>query len=175
MNTWSLALRNLLRNRRRSLTTLVAMVIGVVTILIFGGYSRNIAYSLQTGYVLRSGHLQVQRKDYFRYGTGNPAAYGIADYRRVIDVLQHDPVLAPMARVVTPTISLGGIAGNFAAGVSRTVVGTGMVVGECVLGERSGRTKAGWTLPVTNARRYKRPRPVSDFGLAKVPRSFRYV
>jgi len=55
------------------------------------------------------------------------------------------------------------------------VVGTGMVVGECVLGERSGRTKAGWTLPVTNARRYKRPRPVSDFGLAKVPRSFRYV
>ena len=55
------------------------------------------------------------------------------------------------------------------------VVGTGMVVGECVLGERSGRTKAGCTLPVTNARRYKRPRPVSDFGLAKVPRSFRYV
>jgi len=55
------------------------------------------------------------------------------------------------------------------------VVGTGMVVGECVLGERSGRTKAGWTLPVTNARRYKQPRPVSDFGLAKVPRSFRYV
>ena len=55
------------------------------------------------------------------------------------------------------------------------VVGTGSVVGECVLGEKSGRTKAGWTLPVTNARRYKRPRPVSDFGLAKIPRSFRYV
>jgi predicted transcriptional regulator len=55
------------------------------------------------------------------------------------------------------------------------VVGTGTVVGECVLGERSGRTKAGWTLPVTNARRYKRPRPVSDFGLKKIPRSFRYV
>jgi predicted transcriptional regulator len=55
------------------------------------------------------------------------------------------------------------------------VVGTGTVVGECVLGEKSGRTKAGWTLPVTSARRYKRPRPVSDFGLAKIPRSFRYV
>jgi predicted transcriptional regulator len=55
------------------------------------------------------------------------------------------------------------------------VVGTGTVVGECVLGERSGRTRAGWTLPVTNARRYKKPRPISSFGLAKIPRSFRYV
>lgn len=130
MRTWSLALRNLLRNRRRSLTTLVAMVIGAVTILTFGGYSRNITYSLQTGYVLRSGHLQIQRKDYFLYGSGNPAAYGIADYQRVIDVVEHDSVLAPMLTVVTPTIFLGGIAGNFAAGVSRTIVGTGVVVAD---------------------------------------------
>ena len=55
------------------------------------------------------------------------------------------------------------------------VVGTAAVVGECVLGEKAGRTKAGWTLPVTNARRYRRPRPVTDYGLTKIPRSFRYV
>ena len=55
------------------------------------------------------------------------------------------------------------------------VVGTGTVVGECVLGEKAGRTKAGWTLPVTNARRYRKPRPVGEFGLEKIPRSFRYV
>jgi putative ABC transport system permease protein len=128
MRTLSLALRNLLRNRRRSLTTLLAMGIGAVAILVFGGYSRDITYSLQTGYVLRGGHMQVQRKDYFLYGTGNPAAYGIADYQRVIDVIRRDPVLAPMLTVVTPTISLGGIAGNFAAGVSRTVLGSGVVV-----------------------------------------------
>ena len=128
MKTLSIALRNLLRNRRRSLTTLIAMGVGAVAILIFGGYSRDITYSLQTGYVLRGGHLQVQRKDYFLYGTGNPAAYGIAGYQRVIDVIKRDPVLAPMMTVVTPTISLGGIAGNFAAGVSRTVIGSGVVV-----------------------------------------------
>ncbi len=130
MKTLSLALRNLQRNRRRSLTTLVAMVIGAVTILVFGGYSRDITYGLQTGFVLRGGHLQVQRKDYFLYGSGNPAAYGIADYQRVIDVIAHDPVLAPMTTVVTPTISLGGIAGNFAAGVSRTILGSGVVVAD---------------------------------------------
>src|SRR5215471_13442378 len=121
MRTWLLALRNLLRNRRRSLTTLVAMVIGAVTILTFGGYTRNITYGLQTSYVQRSGHLQIQRKDYFLYGTGNPAAYGIPDYQEVIRVVERDPVLAPI-------ISLGGIAGNFAEGVSRTVIGTGVIV-----------------------------------------------
>ncbi|TAK45716.1 MAG: ABC transporter permease [Betaproteobacteria bacterium] len=130
MRTVSLALRNLLRNRRRSLTTLLAMVIGAITILVFGGYSRDITYSLQTGYVLRGGHLQVQRKDYFLYGSGNPAAYGIADYQRVIGAISGDPVLASMVTVVTPTISLGGIAGNFAAGVSRTIIGSGVVVAD---------------------------------------------
>jgi predicted transcriptional regulator len=55
------------------------------------------------------------------------------------------------------------------------VVGTGAVVGECVLGEKAGRTKAGWTLPVTKARRYRTPKPVAEFGLKRIPRSFRYV
>ena len=102
MRTLALALRNLLRNRRRSLTTLFAMVIGAVTILVFGGYSRNITYGLQTSFVVRGGHLQIQRKDYFLYGTGNPAAYGIADYQRVIDVVSHDHVLAPISSTRLP-------------------------------------------------------------------------
>ena len=55
------------------------------------------------------------------------------------------------------------------------VVGTGTVVGECMLGEKAGRTKAGWTLPVSGARRYKTPKPVSMYGLKKIPRSFRYI
>lgn len=128
MNTFSLALRNLLRNRRRSLTTLLAMIIGACSILLFGGYSRNISYGLQTGFVQRSGHLQIQHKDYFLYGSGNPAAYGISDYQRIIDAVRRDPELAPMITVVTPTLSISGIAGNFGAGVSRTVVGSGTVI-----------------------------------------------
>ena len=128
MKTFSLALRNLLRNRRRSLTTLLAMIVGAGAILVFGGYSRDITYGLQTGYVQRSGHLQIQHKDYFLYGSGNPTAYGIADYDKIIATIKADPVLSPMLTVVTPTLQLGGIAGNFAAGVSRTVIGTGVVV-----------------------------------------------
>jgi putative ABC transport system permease protein len=121
----ALAVRNLARNRRRSITTLAAIIVGAVAILLFGGYTRNIRYGLQMGFVRSSGHLQIQHKDYFLYGSGDPAAYGIADYQRVMEVVRHDPVLAPMLTVVTPTLQLGGIAGNFDAGVSRTVIATG--------------------------------------------------
>lgn len=130
MKNHSLALRNLLRNRRRSLTTLLAMMIGLVTILVFGGYSRNVIYAMQTGYVQLHGHLQIQRKDYFLYGSGNPAAYGIADYQGIIDAVKNDPILAPLITVVTPKLQLGGIAGNFSAGVSKNVIASGMVVAE---------------------------------------------
>jgi putative ABC transport system permease protein len=123
-----LAFRNLLRNRRRSMTTLLAMIVGATTVLLFGGYIRDIKYGLQTDYVQRSGHFQIQHKNYFLYGSGNPTAYGIKNYERVISVIKNDPILAPMLLVVTPTLQMGGIAGNFAAGVSRTVLGTGVVV-----------------------------------------------
>ncbi len=127
---FALAVRNLERNRRRSLTTLAAIVVGTVAILLFGGYTRNISYGLQVGFVRSSGHLQIQHRNYFLYGTGNPAAYGIADYQHVMAVVRNDPVLAPMLTVVTPTLELGGIAGNFDAGVSRTVIATGSNVDE---------------------------------------------
>jgi putative ABC transport system permease protein len=127
MNTLSLAFRNLLRNRRRSFATVLAMVIGGVCILLFGGYVQNIIFGMQTGYVQGGGHLQLQHRDYFLFGSGDPTAYGIADYQQVIDVVRHDPVLAPMLTVVTPTLQFGGIGGNFAAGASLTVMAIGEV------------------------------------------------
>jgi putative ABC transport system permease protein len=128
MKSASLAFRNILRNRRRSLTTLLAMTLGVVTILLFGGYSRDIGYTLETGYIQRGGHLQIQRKDYFLFGSGNPMAYGIGNYGRLIDMLKADPVLGQMITVATPTLQFGGVAGNFASGLSRTVLVTGLEV-----------------------------------------------
>jgi putative ABC transport system permease protein len=128
LNTLSLAWRNLLRNRRRSLMTLTAMVLGLVAVLLFGGYIRDINYALQSDFVRLSGHLQVQHKDYFRFGSGNPAAYGIAGYESVLTAVNQDPVLAPMLAVVTPTLQFGAIAGNYAASLSRTVSVSGTVV-----------------------------------------------
>lgn len=128
MNTLSLAWRNLLRNRRRSLMTLLAMMLGIVAVLLFGGYVADIKYGMQSEFVRRTGHLQIQHKDYFRLGSGNPGVFSIADYQRILSIVKQDPVLEPMLVVVTPTLQFGGIAGNFAAGVSRTVLVSGTVV-----------------------------------------------
>jgi putative ABC transport system permease protein len=130
LKSLSLAWRNLLRNRRRSAMTLTAMVLGLMAVLLFGGYVKDINYAMQTDFVRRSGHLQIQHKDYFLFGSGNPAAFGIAYYEALIAAVKQDPVLGPMVLVATPTLQFGGIAGNFAAGVSRTVLVHGMQVDE---------------------------------------------
>lgn len=127
MMTLSLAVRNLLRNRRRSLATLLAMAIGATSILLFGGYSTNINYTMHTEYVQTGGHLQIQHRDFYLYGSGNPTAYGIADYTSILSAIQNDEVLRNMVLVATPTLQFGGIAGNYAASVSRTIVGNGFV------------------------------------------------
>jgi len=127
MMTLNLAIRNLLRNRRRSLATLVAMSIGCAAILLFGGFSGNINYELHTRIVQRGGHLQIQHRDFYLYGSGNPTAYGIDNYEKIIKAIQEDDVLNKMVVVATPSLQFGGIAGNYAASVSRTVIGNGYV------------------------------------------------
>lgn len=123
----SLALRNLMRNRRRSLATLLALAIGSTALLLFGGYVANIQATMLTVFIRDGGHLQIQHRDYYHYGSGDPSAYGIADYPRLLDAIRADPALARVTRVVTPMLQFGGVAGNYDAGVSRTVLGVGYV------------------------------------------------
>ena len=127
MMTFNLALRNLLRNRRRSLATVLAMAIGSASILLFGGFKTNVSYELHTRHVQKGGHLQIQHRDFYLYGTGNPTAYGIDDYTKILTAIQNDEVLRNMVLVATPALQFGGIAGNYAASVSRTIIGTGFV------------------------------------------------
>ncbi len=130
MRSASIAVRNLLRNRRRSVTTLLAMIVGALAVLLFGGFSQMVKNGLETGFVRNSGHLQIQHRGYYLFGSGNPAAYGIRNYAGIIERVKADPVLAPMLTVVTPILQMGGIAGNFAAERSKTVFATGYVVAE---------------------------------------------
>jgi predicted transcriptional regulator len=55
------------------------------------------------------------------------------------------------------------------------VSGTRAVHGECVLGEPVGSGPDGTLLPIAAPKAYRRPRPIGSYGLAKVPRSFRYL
>jgi putative ABC transport system permease protein len=139
VRTLALALRNLLRNRRRTLATLAAIAIGGVSVLLFGGFSADIKYSLQTSYVRTVGHLQIQHRDYYLFGSGDPTAYGIGRYAAILDGIRADPVLRSMVTVATPTLQFGGVAGNYGAGVSRTIIGNGLVAEDHVRMRRWNR------------------------------------
>ena len=121
--------RNILRNRRRSATTALAVAVGTIALLLFGGFQRNVFAGLETAAVQRSGHLTAFRQGYFLYGAGNPSAYGIDDYQSIIELLRRDAVLQPLISVVTPTLSLVGIAGNYSgqSSAAKTFLGIGFV------------------------------------------------
>ena len=124
--------RNILRNSRRSLMTGSAVAAGATAMLLFGGFVAYVFAGLETGNVQRTGHLSVFRAGYFLFGSGNPSAYGIDDYRRVMKLISEDPVIRPLLNVETPTQSLVGIAGNFSDGneASKTFLGVGLIPSE---------------------------------------------
>ncbi len=122
-----LAFRNLMRNRRRSLATLLALVIGYAAIVVFGGYTEAIDIDMHTAYVQNGGHLQIQHRDFLDFGSGNPTAYGIDDSEKIIQAITQDAELRPMLHVVMPKLEFRGIAGNYAVGTSHTVLLNGIV------------------------------------------------
>jgi putative ABC transport system permease protein len=124
-----IALRNILRNRRRSAMTGSAVAAGALATLLFGGFAAYIFAGLETNNVQRIGHLTVFHAGYFLFGAGNPSAYGIDHYRDVMTRIGNDPVLRPMINVMTPTQSLLGIAGNFSGDndASKTFIGVGLI------------------------------------------------
>lgn len=73
---FELALRNLIRNRKRSGVALAAIVFGVVAILLAGGFIEWILDAMRES-AIRSqyGHAQIVRPGYFEDGAANPFAY----------------------------------------------------------------------------------------------------
>jgi putative ABC transport system permease protein len=123
------AARNILRNARRSMMTGSAVAAGALAMMLFGGFASYIFAGLETINVQRVGHVSVFRNGYFLFGSGNPAGYGIGDYKRVMELIGQDAGLKPLINVVTPTQSLVGIAGNFSGGneASKTFLGVGII------------------------------------------------
>jgi putative ABC transport system permease protein len=130
MNSFSLAWRNVRRNGRRSLLTLLALVVGTLGILLFGGYVADTVHGLQTSTVRTYGHLQIVPKDYLDFGRSNPGRYSIRNYDELIARIRNDAVLATMVTLATPVLDLEGVAGNYGVGASTNFIGEGVVPSE---------------------------------------------
>ena len=127
---WKIALRNIIKNARRSITTALAIGIGGLAALLFGGFVTSIWYGVQTSMIQEQGNLQIYRNGYLEFGAANPDAYTIQNWDQVAALLAADAMLAENLSVITPRIDLAGVAGNAETGNSKTFIGTGIVPAE---------------------------------------------
>lgn len=76
-----MALRNLLRNARRSITTIAAVALGYAATNIFAGFAGYMFASIQEAHIYEqiNGHIQVWKRGARDYGGSDPAAYLISD------------------------------------------------------------------------------------------------
>jgi putative ABC transport system permease protein len=108
----SLALRGLLRNRRRALVTLLAIALGFAAIALFAGYTHNIyrGLSQQAIHGELLGHLTLSKRGMSREGKLNPERYLLSadDVLRISTLVRAEP----QVKLITPRLALSGIVSN---------------------------------------------------------------
>ena len=117
-----LAVRNVFRNRRRTLITLAAMGFGAAAIIVFGGFVHSIYFGVRES-TIRSqvGHIQIYRKGYSEKGNLAPYDYLIADYPALREALQR----LPHVRTVTARLGFSGLVST--GDTTTAFVGAGVV------------------------------------------------
>ncbi len=104
-----LAFRNLIRQIRRTLLTLAAIVMGVVGITLSGGFVEDIFVQLRE-FTIHSqiGHLQIYREGYSTVGRRDPFAYLLEYPDPLIQRLQGWPEVSQVMK----RVSFSGLANN---------------------------------------------------------------
>ncbi|WP_324780036.1 ABC transporter permease [Thiobacillus sedimenti] len=100
------AQRNLLRNRRRALTALVIIAVGVIAMVLAEGFIQWIFWAMREGTIqFQSGHIQVVRPGYFSRGVADPLAYLLPENSPVLKELESTPGV----KLVAPRLKVSGL------------------------------------------------------------------
>ena len=101
-----LAIRNVFRNRRRTLITLAAMGFGAAAIIVFGGFVNSIYTGVRES-TIRSqiGHIQLYRAGFSEKGNLAPFDYLIRDYA----ALRAELMKIEHVKTVTARLSFSGL------------------------------------------------------------------
>lgn len=165
---WKIALRNILKNGRRSFTTALAIGIGGLAALLFGGFVTSIWFGVQTSMIQEQGNLQIYRNGYLEYGAAEPDAYTINDWHKVVEALVSDSVLADELSMITPRIDLVGVVGNAETGNSKTFIGTGIVPAEIDEMRRWDGWAINQTTPATGLAAESSENVIVGLGMARM-------
>lgn len=111
--TWlKLAIRNLFRNRRRSLFTILAIGLGFAAVNILGGFTAYIFTSLKDSfiYVQGNGHLTLFKAGFLQDGKIDPTQYLLEEREigRIQEILRRHPEVV----VATPQLHISGLLSN---------------------------------------------------------------
>ena len=106
---WRLALRNVLRNKRRTVATVLAIGMSCAALVLFGGYVVWARMAGETHAITISGHGQLFKEGYRLKGAGNPAAYAIENFDEVRQMLVTDDVIGPRVQLVTGQLLVQGM------------------------------------------------------------------
>lgn len=97
-----LALRNILRNKRRTAITFMAIISGLTGIIVFGGFIEYTFWGLRELTIkTQLGHIQIYKKGYSEKGVAEPASYLIEDPDNVERLISQLPHITMVTRRVT--------------------------------------------------------------------------
>ncbi len=101
-----LALRNVFRNRVRSLITLAAIAFGSTSLIIAGGFIEDTFIQLRESYIHSFlGHLQIYKKGFYEKGGARPFDYMMTDHEEITrEIYSVEGV-----RQVTPRLEFSGL------------------------------------------------------------------
>lgn len=102
-----IALRNVLRHRRRTLLGVASIAFGIIALLLAAGFVEWVYWAMREDTILsRLGHIQVTREGYRENGQADPFAYLLPERSSVREEISR----SPHVRSVAPRLQFSGLA-----------------------------------------------------------------
>lgn len=118
-----LALRNVFRNKRRTIISLLAVLFGCNAVVLYGGYVSFVFERMRESAIHRDyGHIQIHAEGFSQHGVTEPAAYSLdsSAMQKIQDLCDADSRID----FVTPRLPFTGLVST--GPVTTTLVGTGV-------------------------------------------------
>jgi putative ABC transport system permease protein len=124
-----LVVKNLCKNRRRTLILLCVIVSGLTGLIEFFGYAEHSIYNLREATIHTGmGHIQLYKKGYNATGNVEKLKYNIAHYQEIVSILTDDPFLKDKIKSIGAELEFSGIVAN--QSTSSVFFGKGIEIGK---------------------------------------------
>lgn len=123
MNLFNIAIKNIFRNTKRTIFTVLGIASGLSCLLIVGGYYEYNYWGLRESCIRSQyGHIQLSKNGYYENQNTSPYDYVLTDYKKTIEYLEE----MPEVEVVSPRLDATALL-DCTNGVSSMVLLRGII------------------------------------------------